>query len=204
MTLEETDVEGGQVVSPLLANSIPRAPTSASQMEISDDVSGKNKAIRRKHSHHYLTRQSPGMLQLFAVVLAVGTFVTAPMLPIQWCILLLVFSSCAFGGIVSMWLSRAVLACDDGTAEMRAVSDPIAQGSHGFLTVQYSVSCLAGALELGRQDTNKLVPSLFPNTRLSPSLLSPLQDLSLSAISFDPLEKNQLELQFWGIPSLVL
>jgi len=61
----------------------------------------------------------------------------------------LVFSACAFGAIASLWLSRAVLQCDDGTSEMRAVSDPIREGAEGFLHVQYSaIAKFAGPISL--------------------------------------------------------
>ena len=56
----------------------------------------------------------------------------------HWSILCLVYASCAFGVVVSLYLSRLVLSMDDGTAEMRAVSDPIKDGAAGFLNVQYS------------------------------------------------------------------
>ena len=39
----------------------------------------------------------------------------------------------------SLYLSRSVLSCDDGTEEMRAVSDPIREGAERFLRVQYTV-----------------------------------------------------------------
>ena len=42
----------------------------------------------------------------------------------------------------SIWLSRVVLQCDDGTAEMRAVSDHIREGAAGILRVHYSVRCM--------------------------------------------------------------
>jgi inorganic pyrophosphatase len=43
-----------------------------------------------------------------------------------------------FGAIASLWLSRSVLQSDDGTEEMRQVSDPIREGAKGFLKVQYT------------------------------------------------------------------
>jgi H+-translocating diphosphatase len=68
-------------------------------------------------------------------------------------IALFVVSSCTFGAFFSYWLARYyscpivlsshldisyVFSKDDGTAEMRAVSDPIKEGAEGFLRVQYS------------------------------------------------------------------
>lgn len=66
-----------------------------------------------------------------------------------------VLSACTFGAFVTLWLARfsfkpSSLSCthvyfcsyvfskDDGTPEMRAVSDPIREGAEGFLRVQYS------------------------------------------------------------------
>ena len=67
-------------------------------------------------------------------------FIFSFILPLEYKILLLVFGSCVFGAIASLFLSQTVLSCDDGTPEMRAVSDPIREGADGFLKVQYSVS----------------------------------------------------------------
>lgn len=135
------DIEGGQVSVPLVRTPTSTAPSSASQMEISLDVSGKGKGPRIKSRYYSaLSRQSPNLLRMYGLVLFIGTAILMPMLSIEWCILLLVFSSCAFGAIASLWLSRVVLQCDDGTNEMRQVSDPIREGASGFLKVQYSVS----------------------------------------------------------------
>lgn len=59
-------------------------------------------------------------------------------LPLTASILVLVFCAVLLGVLCSLWLSRSVLEKDDGTAEMRAVSDPIREGAEGFLGVQYS------------------------------------------------------------------
>ena len=37
----------------------------------------------------------------------------------------------------------ALAQCDDGTEEMRGVSDPIREGAEGFLHVQYTVGVLS-------------------------------------------------------------
>jgi hypothetical protein len=138
MTLEtDDDLEGGG-----LGNQT--SPLVASQLEMSGDVSGKAKGPPRSAmARKFLSQHaSPNSLARSALVLLTATLLVAPFLAIQWCILLLVFASCAFGGIASIWLSRVVLQCDDGTAEMRAVSDPIREGASGFLRVQYSVSTM--------------------------------------------------------------
>jgi len=81
---------------------------------------------------------------LFAVI-----FIFSMILSLEYRILLLVFGSCGFGAIASLWLSQNVLSCDDGTPEMRSVSDPIREGADGFLRVQYSaIAKFAGPLTL--------------------------------------------------------
>jgi len=50
---------------------------------------------------------------------------------------LLVLSMCANGLVFSKFLSDWLLAKDNGTAEMRGVSDPIREGSEAFLRVMY-------------------------------------------------------------------
>lgn len=136
MTIENSmdDIEGGGQASPLVV----RPPISSSQLEISADVSGKNKPSKSKFSIAAFSNKSLDSLRLYALILFGGTSIICPFLPVAWCILLLVVSSCAFGALASIWLSGVVLKCDDGTAEMRAVSDPIREGADGFLRVQYS------------------------------------------------------------------
>lgn len=51
------------------------------------------------------------------VVLVLG----AAIFPLQMRILWLVYGAVVFGAVVSMWLSKNVLSCDEGTKEMRAV-----------------------------------------------------------------------------------
>jgi inorganic pyrophosphatase len=74
------------------------------------------------------------------VILFVATALAVLFLPLsqEWSILLIVYAACCFGALCSLWLSRAVLQQDDGTPEMRAVSDPIREGAEGFLHVQYT------------------------------------------------------------------
>jgi hypothetical protein len=128
---------------------------------IHSPTSGKDKKRRIKHSYSgavsaYFTGQSSRTLQLYAMALMAMTGCVCPFLPIHWCILTLVSSSCVFGIIASLWLSRSVLTCDDGTPEMRMVSDPIREGAEGFLRVQYSAIAkfavpLAGLIILSYQ-----------------------------------------------------
>jgi len=48
-----------------------------------------------------------------------------------------VLSTCMYGLVFAYWLCMDILSKDDGTHEMRAISDPIRQGAEGFLQVQY-------------------------------------------------------------------
>lgn len=48
-----------------------------------------------------------------------------------------VISACAIGTYFTFWLANYIFLKDDGTAEMRNVSDPIKEGAEGFLKVQY-------------------------------------------------------------------
>ena len=140
-----SDIEGGEVSSLLLyrSGSAPSSMDLDASPDGEHDVSGKSKKGSRAYHSNKTTSASAlalasQSLQYYAFALIVGTGITCPFLPIEWCLLTFVFSSCTFGALASMWLSRAVLQCDDGTAEMRAVSDPIREGAEGFLKVQYS------------------------------------------------------------------
>ena len=50
----------------------------------------------------------------------------------------IVFTLCVNGLVFAKYLSDWLLSKDDGTMEMRAVSEPIREGSQAFLRVQYS------------------------------------------------------------------
>ena len=128
----DDDVEGG--------TALLRSPPSSSSgtLDISEKDSSPSKRTKRV-SHAYLTKHSTDSLRMYAVIVAVVTGIVCPFLPIEICVLVLVFSSCTFGGIASLWLSTSVLQCDDGTPEMREVSNPIREGAEGFLHVQYTV-----------------------------------------------------------------
>jgi inorganic pyrophosphatase len=75
-------------------------------------------------------------LGLWALIALTALFCL--ILPLGLKIFLLIYSAIAFGVLGSLYLSKSVLECDDGTEEMRQVSDPIREGAEGFLTVQYS------------------------------------------------------------------
>lgn len=105
-------------------------------------VGAAKKSPGHKVAHAYLSKHSPNTIRSYGAFILLFTALVCPFLSIEWCILVLVFASCAFGAVASIWLSHSVLQCDDGTVEMRAVSDPIREGAEGFLRVQYSVCCV--------------------------------------------------------------
>eukprot|EP00579_Thalassiosira_antarctica_P001340 CAMPEP_0201869838 /NCGR_PEP_ID=MMETSP0902-20130614/3202_1 /ASSEMBLY_ACC=CAM_ASM_000551 /TAXON_ID=420261 /ORGANISM="Thalassiosira antarctica, Strain CCMP982" /LENGTH=850 /DNA_ID=CAMNT_0048395393 /DNA_START=72 /DNA_END=2624 /DNA_ORIENTATION=- len=104
------------------------------------------KAKRRTYNRHGYQSLLSGvadsmsnlLLQKCIGVLVVVVVIGAMVFPLQMRILWLVYGAVVFGALVSMWLSKNVLSCDEGTPEMRAVSDPIREGAEGFLHVQYT------------------------------------------------------------------
>jgi hypothetical protein len=70
----------------------------------------------------------------------VAVLVLLYILPLTWKILGFVYAAIAFGIMGTLWLSKTVLAADDGTPEMKSVGDPIREGAKGFLNVQYTAS----------------------------------------------------------------
>jgi len=143
------DMEGGGVADPtgkpayMRSSSAESYTGSTSSLDIGAPAAGvpkSNKRVKRASiiPTSAFTQQDPKRLQLMAVILIVATAVVCPFLPIEWCMLTLVFAACTFGIIGSLWLSRSVLDCDTGTPEMRQVSDPIREGAEGFLKVQYT------------------------------------------------------------------
>lgn len=74
-------------------------------------------------------------------------------------------STCVFFLLVVLFPSRWVLAKDDGTPEMRKVSDPIREGAEGFLRVQYTaISKFAVFVAVGIFMSYKLRP-VSPNPK---------------------------------------
>jgi len=169
--IDDHDLEGGGTVSPehsthssLGSNS--RSSSGANMMMMSMD-SGNNSDgpgydPKNKAKSGYATpsssfsggvggggQASTAQLRNYVYLLLGVTLLLSFYFTLQFRILLLVFSSCTFGGIASLWLSQNVLGCDDGTPEMRAVSDPIREGADGFLRVQYSaIAKFSGPLAL--------------------------------------------------------
>jgi len=135
---------GGTVAEP---NSISSAPKSSEHSPLTIPSSASPPSPKRGISHAYIGQTSTSNIKQYAILLLIGTCCCLPFLEIEWKILLLVYASCAFGALASLWLCNVVLSCDDGTTEMRAVSDPIREGAEGFLRVQYSaIAKFAGPL----------------------------------------------------------
>jgi hypothetical protein len=131
------DLEGGGSGSNGQTSSLLRSAQSPPSSYSSDVLSiddGYSSGKTKKRIYHYKggggKEPSIGIygLLLFVITALLCYFLNS--------ILVLVAGSCTFGGLVSLWLSRVVLRCDNGTPEMRAVSDPIREGASGFLSVQ--------------------------------------------------------------------
>lgn len=125
---------------------LPTPPTSAGTgMEMAPLSSTPSSDSQEKNrvAHAYLTRHSSSNLKQYGAVLLITVICLSFLLPLDWRILMLVYAAVLFGCIASLWLARSVLQCDDGTAEMRQVSDPIREGAEGFLHVQYTVRLLS-------------------------------------------------------------
>ena len=114
---------------------------SAPPVNASHAYTSRSSSKHNRIAHAFLTKHDPALLQNVAIVTLVVSLILSLVLPLTASILVLVFCAVALGVLCSLWLSRSVLEKDDGTAEMRAVSDPIREGAEGFLGVQYSVSC---------------------------------------------------------------
>jgi Inorganic H+ pyrophosphatase len=158
------DLEGGIGVVPGgLASPMARSASLGGSENSSGEMdplhpSGKQRK-RKKHRAGlaaFATNSSPDKIRFYGIVVVLGTLCICPFVSIQWAILTIVYASCIFGCVATLWLGRSVLQCDDGTAEMRAVSDPIREGAEGFLHVQYTAIAkfaipLAGLIVLSYQ-----------------------------------------------------
>lgn len=127
----------------------PSAPRSSEHTPLAIPSTPSPSSPKRSVSHAYIGNTSTANIKQYTILLLVGTCCCLPFLDIEWKILMLVYSSCAFGALASLWLCNVVLSVDEGTAEMRNVSDPIREGAEGFLRVQYSaIAKFAGPLAL--------------------------------------------------------
>jgi len=142
------DMEGGSAPStPLPATPLPPPtydPQVVSGLGGGPPSSGGSGASRRDGNLYFIAGHTTDMLKQYAAVaLGIG-FICAALLPVIFGVICLVFSACACGFLFSIYLCNDVLSCDDGSKEMREVSDPIREGAEGFLKVQYTaVSRLA-------------------------------------------------------------
>jgi hypothetical protein len=92
----------------------------------------------------FVARHSPEQLRQYAGLALGGGLLCALLLPTTPGVVLLVLSMCCAGYLFAAYLCNDVLALDDGSREMREVSEPIREGAEGFLKVQYTaVSRLA-------------------------------------------------------------
>lgn len=119
------------------------APAFAAPGGAVSDLYDSGKAKRRGGGYSSLLAgsavgMSNALLQRCMGLLVGAVVIGVVVLPLQMKIMWLVYGAVAFGALVSVWLSKNVLSCDDGTPEMRAVSDPIREGAEGFLHVQYT------------------------------------------------------------------
>ncbi len=121
-------------VSSLNSNSYSKSNVSHSY-RVSSNISGWNRII-----FSFLTKYSPATIKTMTLILLCCSFVLFMILPLTYRILVCIYTAVCLGVLGSLYLSRSVLECDDGTEAMRAVSDPIREGAEGFLSVQYSVS----------------------------------------------------------------
>lgn len=150
MSLSIEDMESGGVSSSNHSTGSMSPSTSAMNMSSPSEFMGSgaysgDKGNRRSKStlsslfQFSSSLSSEDSLKKYVGILFAVIFIFSMILSLEYRILLLVFGSCGFGAIASLWLSQNVLSCDDGTPEMRSVSDPIREGADGFLRVQYSV-----------------------------------------------------------------
>ena len=137
------DMEGG---SASVGERMATAPPAFSAMSPSYG-SGSNGGggVSRAYAKH---GAPPNMMPVFAGIL--GTGVILSLIFQSYAHILIVISICCYGGAFCYWMHGNIMSKDTGTPEMRAVSDPIREGSQGFLQVQYAaiakLSVVVGAV----------------------------------------------------------
>jgi Na+/H+-translocating membrane pyrophosphatase len=114
------DMEGG-AANPSERRNIEPPPFSATSPSVS-----------RAYARY---GKPPDMKLVFGGILGFGAFLA--LIFQSYAHIFIVVSICAYGGAFCYWMYAKIMAKDTGTAEMRAVSDPIREGSQGFLKVQY-------------------------------------------------------------------
>jgi len=100
---------------------------------VSSNISGWNRVI-----FSFLTKYSASTITMMTGLLLCGAMFLFMILPLTYRLLVCIYTAVGLGVLGSLYLSRSVLECDDGTEAMRAVSDPIREGAEGFLSVQYT------------------------------------------------------------------
>jgi len=87
-------------------------------------------------------KKPPNMVPVMAGLLGGGLFLSLVFQ--SYAHVFIVLSICMYGAVFCYWMRAEILSKDTGSAEMRAISDPIREGSEGFLKVQYgAISKLA-------------------------------------------------------------
>lgn len=168
MSAANDEEGGGSGMDPLLRSSSAAAATSNSSSDNSVDVnemdpahpSGKQRKRKKWFEitslaaaggggfnlnlgvgatlKSFSTGTSLDSIRLWGAIVILSTLSLCFVVSLHWAILILVYAACIFGCFATLWLSNSVLSCDDGTPEMREVSDPIREGAEGFLHVQYN------------------------------------------------------------------
>lgn len=144
------DVEGGDGKGGYSSSSDKKIVSSGNGMGISSIMahhglhsspsSGGSFAHAYTHSSSGRSKSSTSAVSVQYIAWIVVVLVLLYILPLAWRILGFVYAAIVFGVIGTLWLSKSVLAADDGTPEMKSVGDPIREGAKGFLNVQYTVS----------------------------------------------------------------
>jgi inorganic pyrophosphatase len=133
-------------------NAVPTSTASASVLDMEGgaasyaermDAATRN-APPRNASRAYTKKYPPppNMFPVLAGILAAGAVLS--LLVQSYAHVILVVFICAYGGVFCYWMRAKILCKDTGNDEMRAIADPIREGSEGFLKVQYeAISKLA-------------------------------------------------------------
>jgi len=143
---------------------------------------------RNRIAFAYLTSWSPATLQRAALLTLIVPILISIFFSswasVMFTIMVWVFAAVAFGVVSSLYLSQSVLSCDDGTEEMRAVSDPIREGAEGFLSVQYNaIAKFAVPLAILLVVSYQFRPPLDPNSHSTTSSISQLGNTVLGMLT---------------------
>jgi len=142
-SMESMTIGSGVLTSSSSPNNL--SSSSYSKLDKADNYSfGPPGSFTFKRSNKFeitslLTHLPQTLIQKLSIYFVIAAAFLSLFFPLTGRILILVYTCAALGLLGSLWLSRTVLSCDDGTPEMRAVSDPIREGAEGFLRVQYTV-----------------------------------------------------------------